>query len=77
MDGRDVWATYHETQVAPLVEKVAVDVDAVWFGEILGDQLLDGRQVRRLFVGAVADISKTGGRVLAGGSIMPIFTTHH
>lgn len=32
----------HEAQVAPLVEEVAVDVDAVGFGKVFGDELADG-----------------------------------
>jgi hypothetical protein len=36
---------YHETQLCPLVQKVAVDIDAVGLAEILRDQSADGRKI--------------------------------
>lgn len=30
--------TYHETQVSPLVQEITVDIDAVGFAQIFGDQ---------------------------------------
>jgi hypothetical protein len=35
---------YHETQVTPLVEEIAIDVNAVWLTQILGDEGADGWQ---------------------------------
>ena len=55
--------TYHEAQVTPLVQKVAVDVDAVGFAQVFGDEFADGREVGGLFFGAVGDIAESlGGR---------------
>ena len=39
------WDQYHETQITPLVEKVSVDIDTVWFAQVLGDDGADGRQI--------------------------------
>ena len=36
---------YHETEIAPLVEEVAVDVYAVRLRQILGDEGAQGREV--------------------------------
>ena len=36
---------YHEAEISPLVEEVAVYVDAVGFGEVFGDHLADGGEV--------------------------------
>jgi hypothetical protein len=56
---------YHETEVTPLVKKIPVDIDTVGFGQVLGDQLPDGRQILGLLAAVITDILKiqrTGGR---------------
>ena len=54
--------------MAPLVQKVAIDVDAVGFRQVLGDQLADGGQIG-LFLGAmVLDVAQ--GVPLAGIGIV-------
>jgi hypothetical protein len=53
--------TYHVAQVTPLVQEVAVDIDAVGFREVLGDQLPDGGQIRLLLGPVVLHILQGGG----------------
>ena len=53
---------YHEAQLAPLVEEVAVHVDAVGLGQVLGDELPDGREVGFFLRGVVLYVSEILGR---------------
>lgn len=48
---------YHEAQVAPLIQEISVDIDAVWLRQIFGDQLLYCRKPWRLFLLAIANVS--------------------
>ena len=66
---------YHKAQLAPLVQEVAVDVDAVGFGEVFGDELADGGEVGGFFYCAVGDIAEFvcgwwggGGGIFAGAA---------
>jgi len=49
---------YHKAEIAPLVQKVAVHVYAVGFGEILGYHLPDGREIDCFFGGLVLDVAE-------------------
>ncbi|KAB8345860.1 hypothetical protein FH972_022915 [Carpinus fangiana] len=51
----------HQTECRPLVEKVAVDVDAVGLGEILGDQRADWCQVLGFVFGGVGTVGHVWG----------------
>lgn len=53
---------YHEAEVGPLMEEVAVDVDAVGLAQVLGDQRADGRQVLFLERMLVLDVAQLGGK---------------
>ena len=48
--------THHETQVPPLVEEIAVDIDAIGLRKVGGDQLPDGWQIRRLLTRVVLHV---------------------
>ena len=53
---------YHKAQVSPLVEEITVDIDAIWFREIVGDQLSDRGEIGRFFAAMILDITKLGGK---------------
>ena len=61
------WCTYHETKIPPLVEKVAIYVDAVGLGEVFGDELADGGQVGGFFAAVVLDVAEVVMREVGGG----------
>lgn len=39
------WGTYHKTQISPLVQEVAVDIDAIRLAKIASDQRTDAWEV--------------------------------
>jgi len=47
--------------MAPLIEEIAVNIDAVWLRQVLRDQLADGREVSRLFRAMVLHVAQVGG----------------
>lgn len=49
---------YHEAQIAPLVQKVPVDIDTVGLRQVLGDQLPDSGEVRGFLLGAIRDVAE-------------------
>ena len=53
--------TYHEAELAPLVEKVAVDIDTVWLAQILGYERADTGEVFFFLVVRVLEVAKLGG----------------
>lgn len=52
---------YHEAEVLPLIQEVAVNVDTVRLGEILGDQLSYRSEVEGLLLDVVRHIPKRRG----------------
>lgn len=54
--------SYHVTEVPPLIQEVAVDVDAVGLGEIFGDQLPDRGEKFRFFRAIVLLVAQVGRR---------------
>lgn len=56
--------TYHIAEIAPLVQKVAVHIDAVRFREVLRDQLPDCGKVRLLLGAMVLHILQPVVRLL-------------
>ena len=60
--------TNHEAKVAPLVQEVPVDVDAIGFAEVLGDQGTDGGEVLFLQPMLVLDIAKLAEYLSDGSS---------
>ena len=52
--------TNHEAQVTPLIEKIAIHIDAVWLREIIRNQLSNRRQERRFLLRAIRYISQVG-----------------
>ena len=51
---------YHETQITPLVEKISVHIDTIWFAQVLGDDGADGRQIFSFQGMFVLDVAKLG-----------------
>jgi hypothetical protein len=47
--------------MAPLIEEIAVNIDAVWLRQVLRDQLADGGEVSRLFRAMVLHVAQVGG----------------
>lgn len=52
--------TYHEAQIAPLVEEVSIHIDTVWLRQIFRDQLPDRWQILGLLLVAIWDILDFG-----------------
>lgn len=50
----------HETELRPLIEEIAVHIDAVGFGKILRYQLTNLREVFGFFVKRILDIVYAG-----------------
>ena len=59
-DRHDAHRRYHEAQVPPLIQEVAIHVDTVGLGEVFRDHLTDCGQIGRLFVAAILNISDIG-----------------
>lgn len=55
---------YKIAEITPLIQEIAVDVDAIGLGEVLGDELADGGQVFRFLVLVVLDVSQASVRVI-------------
>ena len=51
---------HHEAKVSPLIEKIAIDADTVGFGEIIGDQVSDGREIGGFLAAVVLEETKLG-----------------
>ena len=47
--------------MAPLIEEIAVNIDAVWLRQVLRDQLADSGEVSRLFRAMVLHVAQVGG----------------
>lgn len=54
-----------EAEVAPLVQEIAVDVNAVGLGQILGDQLAHGGDVFIFASAVVSHVAEVIGGILA------------
>lgn len=55
-------ANYHVTQLAPLVQEVAVDVDTVRLAQVLGDEGADAGEVFLFQRVLVLDVSQLCGQ---------------
>jgi len=56
MDGGRGMRRYHIAQVSPLIQKVPIYIDTVWFGKVFGDQLADRGEVLFFFLGLILDV---------------------
>src|SRR3954453_21824877 len=54
----DAGGTHHIAEVAPLVEKVAIHINAVRLREVFGDYLADGFQVEFFLAAIILHVSK-------------------
>lgn len=61
---------YHEAKVSPLIQEVAVYVNAVRFGEVLGDHLPDCGEVGGFLGGLVSDVAEVWGRSFRGRGLI-------
>ena len=68
--------THHETQVAPLVEKVAVDIDAVGLAQVLSYESSDGRQVGGLVRVLILNVFEMAWYLIARNGLTGIHVHH-
>lgn len=57
---------YHEAKVAPLIQKVPIDIYAIWFAQVLGYEGAYRRQVLGLEAVRVLDVLQLAGKTHAG-----------
>jgi hypothetical protein len=69
--------TYHKAKMPPLIQKIAIDVYAVWLAKILRDQGSDGGQVLLLQAMFVLDVAQLGRQFCQTRSFVHLINSCH